>query len=801
MDNRREREMVLAPNEYAYVLDTTKGHINCYVGPNKTSLAQTDQPVTFNPATKRFEPAELKEAVNLFATAPANWYIALKNPARDGVHPNRGVASIAPELQVGLKHNVPGPVAFALWPGQMARVIEGHRLRADEYLHVQVYDAAAADAAGWAALGLPGDHAAEKPRFTVGEAHIIRGTDARFYLPPTGIDVVPDDDGHHVRKAVRLQRLEYCVLVGEDGRQRYIRGEAVVFPRPDQRFVERDGRRRFRAIELSETTGLHIKVTAPYSEADGTARHEGEELFITGGGVIYFPREEHAIIRCGEHELHQAVAIPRGEGRYLLDRHTGAVSLKRGPVMLLPDPRREVIIRRVLSDRECGLLFPGNAEALAFNRGLRSGAARVEEPAADLPRKRPAVEQKSRRDGAEGFERPAGFTPPRTITLDNRFEGAVRVEVWAGFAVQIVDKSGARRVERGPTSLLLDHDEMLQPLSLSTGTPKRDAARLSTVYLQVAGNKVSDRLRLVSRDLVSAEVTVTYRVDFEGDPGDWFAVDDYVRLLCDHAGSLIKARARQLDIAVLQGEITPVVRDLVLGARPADGGERAGRAFGENGMRVHDVEVLEFAVVDEAVRELLDAARVGAMELTLDAGAREAELGAQRRLEEVERALARAKHETAALQAALDAERAAQRHAEAEAERRRLAALAALDAEREAAVLAAGLARSARQAEAAHEEHARGHARRQAGQALELEALAARVEGAVRAAQAFDPHLVAALNRLGDQALLERLAENFGELAAVEGRGLLATARKFLDFVPASLVPRLAEDLGGASAG
>ena len=93
MDNRRERELVLAPNEYAYVLDTTKGHINCYVGPNKTSLAQTDQPVVFNSESKRFEPAVLEDAVRLFATAPANWYIALKNPAREGAHPNPGVAS------------------------------------------------------------------------------------------------------------------------------------------------------------------------------------------------------------------------------------------------------------------------------------------------------------------------------------------------------------------------------------------------------------------------------------------------------------------------------------------------------------------------------------------------------------------------------------------------------------------------------------------------------------------------------------------------------------------------------------
>ncbi len=83
--------------------------------------------------------------------------------------------------------------------------------------------------------------------------------------------------------------------------------------------------------------------------------------------------------------------------------------------------------------------------------------------------------------------------------------------------------------------------------------------------------------------------------------------------------------------------------------------------------------------------------------------------------------------------------------------------------------------------------------RQEALQQLELQALAARVEGAVQAAQAFDPHLVSAIHRMGDQRLLEGIAENFGELAAIEGRGLLETARKFLDFVPASLVPTLRE--------
>ena len=75
--------------------------------------------------------------------------------------------------------------------------------------------------------------------------------------------------------------------------------------------------------------------------------------------------------------------------------------------------------------------------------------------------------------------------------------------------------------------------------------------------------------------------------------------------------------------------------------------------------------------------------------------------------------------------------------------------------------------------------------------ALQQATLQAQVDAAVRASQAFSPQLVSAVNRLGDQALLERMAENFGELAAVEGRGLLETARRYLDFVPQTLMPVL----------
>ena len=39
---------------------------------------------------------------------------------------------------------------------------------------------------------------------------------------------VPDAQRNYVREAVTLERLEYCILLDEDGNKRFIRGPAVV---------------------------------------------------------------------------------------------------------------------------------------------------------------------------------------------------------------------------------------------------------------------------------------------------------------------------------------------------------------------------------------------------------------------------------------------------------------------------------------------------------------------------------------------------------------------------------------------
>jgi major vault protein len=86
--SRRERDMILAPNEYMYMSDETKGLVDVFIGPTKSTVSGTDSPVVFDEVTKRFRKTDLKEATQTAKTAPEGWYIVLKNPAKDGKFPN-----------------------------------------------------------------------------------------------------------------------------------------------------------------------------------------------------------------------------------------------------------------------------------------------------------------------------------------------------------------------------------------------------------------------------------------------------------------------------------------------------------------------------------------------------------------------------------------------------------------------------------------------------------------------------------------------------------------------------------------
>ena len=631
-DNRgRQSDLVLAVNEYAFVLNKSTGVIQSHVGPLVVTVSQQEALVVFDAKTKRFiETSDSNRAKQLFTSAPEGWYVVLKNPCEEGVYPEAAKRNSTPaSMKIGVKVNISGPTSFALFPGQMARVIRGHKLRTNQYLLARVYDADAAMKSMKSATVLDAEGNVKdvsKETYFTGQQLVIKGTEVSFYIPPTGIEVLPceENSSEYVRDAVTLERLEYCILKDESGDKVYAHGPSVVFPTPTQTFVQTPQKGViFRALELSPISGIYVKVIAEYEE--NNKKHPiGEELFITGNDqMIYYPRPEHAMIQYDGKYMHHAIAIPEGEGRYILDRIKGTVKTVKGPAMYLPDPRTEVVVKRVLSVKECETFYPGNREALEYNLGLSEQKA--ERDARNGKTNRTDVINNAYSTSNQeatlaifaanaNISRGVSYTKPRTIVLDTKYDGVVAINVWAGYAVNVVSKSGKRETIIGPATRLLDYDETLEIVNLSTGKPKTTDKLISTAYLRIDNNKVSDVVTVQTKDFVDVQLRLSYNVNFLPEHKDkWFAVDNYIKHMCNRERSLMKREAKKYNIEEFYANAADIIRNIALGKSESD----KGRFFEENGMLVTDVEVLGVQV-EAQVAKMMERHQTEMIQKTLD---------------------------------------------------------------------------------------------------------------------------------------------------------------------------------------
>lgn len=714
-DNRASQsELVLSQGEYAYTQDLTNGIIKVHTGPNVVNSTNQEYPVNFDLKQGRFVRVELAQAAHRFAAAKQGQYMVLTNPAKELKQPDNRDKAVGIPLEMGQKVNIQGPTNFALWPGQSVEVINGHNLRSNQYLLVRVYDEDTARnnwSKGVVRVTSTQEGDSKDPKqdkgaqpspvvsniltnvpedLAVGKLYVIRGDQVSFYIPPTGVEVVANENGDYVRNAVTLERLEYCILIDEDGNKRYERGPKVEFPKPTERFhteLTRSGERQlvFKPIELNEIQGIHIKVNSGYvDDVTGQTHKEGDELFIRGSDTpIYFPKPEHSLVSYDGKHKHFATAVPEGEARYVLERKTGKIRTVKGPMMLLPDPRDEVIVRRVLSDKQCMLWYPGNDEAKKYNATLRdlmrttptTRGGSVSEGEVTRSRKLSAAVKSSSNGfadksnthsdslifGAEEFSRQSTYTEPRTITFQTKFSGVPSINVFTGYSVMVIDKQGNRRVELGPRTLQLEYDESLEVIEMSTGKPKNTDAVKQTVYLRVKNNQVGDIIYAETADHVNVSIKVSLRVNFVGSTPEersrWFEAENYVKLLCDHVRSLVKAAIRKMKIEELYADQVSVIRDAILGPKQ-EGQARRGLRFEENGMEVIDAEVLSFNVMEEDGRigTMLNNAQHNVVESTISLGLQEKKLELDRRTEEIEQERVLAQSKTARIKAQLGAE-------------------------------------------------------------------------------------------------------------------------------------------------
>lgn len=602
-----QRDLTLAENEYCFLQSRTNGIIKTYSGPITMTISAQETLVYFDEKTKTFkETNDFSKAKHINIIIPESWYCILKNPAPDNVHPESAKAMASPGLRIGKKVNIVGNDSFSLFPGQMARVIQGHRIRTNQYLLARIYDVDSLK-------DIP-----EGEDYYNGKLLVIKGTDTPFYIPPTGIEVIPVENNPamgYVRDAVTLERLEYCILKDEDGNKSYKNGPDVVFPKPTETFVTSPkGGFIFRAIELSPISGIYVKVIAEYKDDSGKVHPVGEELFITGKDqMIYYPRPEHAVINYDNKMMHHAIAIPEGEGRYIMNRLTGEITTVKGPRMYLPDPRTEVVVKRKLSQKQCELWYPGNMDALEYNLSLS------EKSVEKNPRKGTMADLDAyafstmtsmdstlaNLEAKANISRGTSYTKPRTITLDNKFEGVVSIDVWTGYAVNVISKDGTRQVVCGPQTILLDYDQTLETLELSTGRPKTTDKLIKTVFLRHENNKVSDLINIETKDFVKATVKVSYCVDFDPECVDkWFSVENYVKYMCDRERALIKRAAKEYTIEEFWQNYSDIVRNIAID--DCEGKQHVGRFFPENGMYVHDCEVLSIEVESDIEDMLIE---------------------------------------------------------------------------------------------------------------------------------------------------------------------------------------------------
>lgn len=556
----RERDIILSPNEYAYVQDTTKGDIVLYVGPTKISLSNTERMVEFHDG--RFTTIRTEDGgsgVNPFVTASSSRYIILENPAKDpNVKSSKGSNSSI-ELLIGKKVVIPGPATFPLWPGQLATVVDAHTLREDQYLVVRIYDAVG-----------------ENTKAVIGTEKIVRGTDNRFYIPTTGLEVVPDANGSYVRDAVILRDGEYCILLSPNGKRRYCRGPAVVFPEPMEEFLRENESKVFKAYQLRKNAGLHVRVVKDFTNAADAANHEahvapgkytaGMELFIKEQEGFFFPSENLEVIR-------EVLPIPIAdkEGIYVRDINTGKITTEIGPQNYLPNPTKTEIVPRVLTREIQALYGLGDVKPAKTEQQMMQSQA------------------------------------PMCGSGEVRTGKAISIYIPPSYAV-LVTSSNKREVVVGPQTKILNCDEDLEILKLSTGKPKSTDRLLSTCFLLVNGNKVSDIICVKTSDHVEMEILLSYRVSFvakeEAERVKWFTVNNYVSLLCDHVSSIVRGVARNTPIEKFHANGTEVIRAAILGEKHGED-KRAGRYFSENGMHIYDVEVLGVSILDQDVNKLL----------------------------------------------------------------------------------------------------------------------------------------------------------------------------------------------------
>lgn len=607
-ENPRQRELILMANEQALVLDRTTGQVSVFRGTHKEALSTDMRPVLWqNGRFVESSDEDISSAVRPFVKATEEQYVVLRNPTFEEKTMNSGRNNLVP-LQTGKTVVKRGPVEFPLWPGQEAEVFDGHQLHEDEYLRIRVSGPVApSDVASlWELVREEWRYAAssqvsvqnqdktpdaatasttvqttpEAVLFPLGAEYIVRGDKTPFFIPPTGVTVLPTDATKSkvfVRRGIRLAADEYAKLVNRVGRESYVYGPATVISCVDQEFRNSsNGQPVFKAVAIDENSGVLLRTLAEMTVAEAEKRVPGavmtgeaspDSKLPPGTQIVVWKENRLVFPADGIEIVHRfgTVHILAGTARYVKNLMIGTTSVVRGEKLYLADPRVEEFVERKISSRETELWFP------------------------------------------RGDYNPA-LVPCITVPQGT-----------AAMVLGGVDENGhvPRKVLVGHTVHFLGWDETLATLKISgskPGQPKDWKNAVEVCFLWTTGNRINDCMVGRSRDDCEFTLEYTLTVDFDrAKSDDWFAVDDYVYLVCDEVRSRLLGALLSYPVGDIATNFVGLVRDIILGKKETEK-HRPGIEFVRCGAKIVDINVKSFKINDaqlEASLKMLQRVAVG----------------------------------------------------------------------------------------------------------------------------------------------------------------------------------------------
>lgn len=347
-----------------------------------------------------------------------------------------------------------------------------------------------------------------------------------------------------------------------------------------------------------------------------------------------------------------------------------------------------------------------------------------------------------------------------------------------GYAVQVVSKTGERKVLVGPISYLLEYDEDLQTLEFSTGTPKTDTNLYRTVYLRIHNDKVSDMVEVETADACPVEISLSFRLNFIGEPEKWFNTENYVKFLVENMRPKIRAFVQGLTAKEVFSKGADLLRNYLLG--PEIDGKRKGIHYEEIGLFIFDIEVKQIEIMDKLISGELIASQHEALQQNIKLEELKRSLQFTQEKDLIDRVFSEIQNEAILLKLQLQEkeQEAAYQLQTKKLDEDKLVEQKRYELELEKQKLLDEVHRAdLERVRLSHVEELEYAKQRQA---LQIELLEAQIKELTEKAQAISPDLVASLQSFADKALAEKMAESMAPLAILGGNSVADVLKKLL---------------------